>query len=403
MGERTIGTYAGAQDALRNPDLCQALYDAGDQVMADALITLHGDAHRSRRTVEMRVFNRGFFRHYEHRVFPAVIGPLLDPLVDDGEMDLVTFGYRVTMNLTADFAGIDRHDDAPAETDLLLALVKKFSEGATMVHSTRNTTQLRGEVDEAMRTFERRFLYPSRQRRLALVRAYERGERSDADLPRDVITTLLRDRAAHPLSEDVFRREIAFYLQAGAHSTANSVVHALHEIFDWRERWPDRWARYGSDPLFIQRCVHESLRLNPASPVAWRRANRRLSILGEQIDADDRVVIDLKAANRDPSVYGDDADTFNPLRTLDGAAWAWGLSFGYGVHACLGRTLDGGVQATESSDPETHQYGIVALLVRTLLAHGAQRHPYRFPVEDASTVRDNWSSYPIVFAKGERL
>ena len=367
-------SFAAAQEVLRNPGMLQALYDAGEQVMADALITLHGDAHQQRRMMEMTVFNRGFFRHYEHVVFPAALQPLLAPCVAAGEADLVEFGYRVTMNLTADFAGIDRDADTPQETDKLLSLVKKFSEGATMVHSTRDPTELRAEVDAAMQTFDESFLTPSSERRLALVEAFERGELAEADLPRDVITTLLRNRERHPLAGDVFRREIAFYLQAGAHSTANSMVRALHEIFAWRDANPARWRARGDDALFIQRCVHESLRLNPASPVAWRRPLTDVCVAGQDIQAGRRVVVDLKAANRDRSVYGHDADRFNPERTLGANAWPWGLSFGYGVHACLGRTLDGGVQSTDTTNPQSHQYGIVTLLVCKLLELGVTPH-----------------------------
>jgi cytochrome P450 len=367
--------------------------------MGDALITLHGDAHQKRRLMEMTVFNRGFFRNYEHVVFPATLQPLLEPVVAAGELDLVTFGYRVTMNLTADFAGIDRLEDNAEETDALLTLVKKFSEGATMVHSTRDPQTLRTEIDRAMDTFQRRFLQPSRARRLALVEAFERGEIGEHALPRDVLTTLLRNRHTHPLTDDIFRREITFYLQAGAHSTANSVVHALHEIFRWRSAHAELWSRHADDAVFIQRCVHESLRLNPASPVAWRRAARALHIANRDLQPGQQVVVDLQAANRDVTVFGDDAANFNPLRSTD--ANAWGLSFGYGVHACLGRTLDGGVLFTDGTDPDNHQYGIVTLLVSALLAHGVQPHPTQQPIDDATTTRQNWSSYPVMFSRSQ--
>ncbi len=42
MSHVTITTHAGALDAYRNRDLRQALYDAGEVVMADVLVNLHG-------------------------------------------------------------------------------------------------------------------------------------------------------------------------------------------------------------------------------------------------------------------------------------------------------------------------------------------------------------------------
>ena len=56
-----VASYAGAMEALRHPDLMQGLYDAGMSVMADALITLHGESHSQRRVVEFGVFGRGFY------------------------------------------------------------------------------------------------------------------------------------------------------------------------------------------------------------------------------------------------------------------------------------------------------------------------------------------------------
>ncbi|MSW46633.1 MAG: cytochrome P450, partial [Actinobacteria bacterium] len=43
--EVTITSYEEAREAFRQKHLRQALYDAGDVVMADVLVNLHGDAH----------------------------------------------------------------------------------------------------------------------------------------------------------------------------------------------------------------------------------------------------------------------------------------------------------------------------------------------------------------------
>ena len=52
----TITGYEDARDAFRQKHLRQALYDAGEVVMADVLVNLHGDEHRSRRRLENRLF-----------------------------------------------------------------------------------------------------------------------------------------------------------------------------------------------------------------------------------------------------------------------------------------------------------------------------------------------------------
>ena len=138
--------YKDALECLREQQLAQSLYDEGAVIMADVLLVLHGAEHRARRLLELKVFRRDFFRYYEQEVFPATLAQTIARFVAAGAADLVDFGYRVTLNLTADFAGIDRPLRTTQETEHLRALVMSFSEGATLVHSTRNKEEVRAEV-----------------------------------------------------------------------------------------------------------------------------------------------------------------------------------------------------------------------------------------------------------------
>ncbi|MEO0996594.1 MAG: cytochrome P450 [Pseudomonadota bacterium] len=393
-----ISDFHGAMDALRSRDLAQALYEAGELVMKDALISLHGEEHHRRRVTEFAVFGRGFFRYYERDVFPPAMERTLAPYLEAGRADLVEFGYRITMNLTADFAGIDRPEQSVEETEALLRLVKTFSEGATLVHSTRERADVEAEVRDALAEFDERFLNASRRRRETLVAEWRAGDLDEDELPRDVVTILLKNLDKLEMSDETFRREVAFYLQAGAHSTANSTTHAMHEILNWCDGDDGMRGRLIDDIGWLQRCVHESLRLHPASPVAWRRATAPVQLRNrEQIDAGDHVIVDLRAANRDENVFGGDAGRFNPNRELPPNVWPFGLTFGYGMHACMGRDLDGGVVPKKDMQPEKRQLGIVATLIHELLKHGARRDPDDAPVPDTSTERQNWARYPIVF------
>lgn len=402
MKTHTIVDYEEASKALRDLNLAQSLYDEGAVIMQDVLLTLHGDAHRARRTLEFRVFRRDFFRYYETEVFPRTLAETLAPYLAKGRADLMELGYRVTMNLTADFAGIDPPERSAAETERLLRLVMTFSEGATLVHSTRDKEQVRAEVRAALGEFDREFLGASIARRKNLLAQFAAGAIREDDLPRDVLTVLLRNEDKLELPPDVLRREMAFYLQAGSHSTANSTTHAFHDLVEWGRSHPGDGARMRSDPVFLQRCIHESLRLHPASPVAWRRPVCPVSLDGgARLGPDDRVVVDLSAANRSRDIFGADADRFNPHRSLAGGTMPFGMTFGTGVHSCLGRDLDGGVLPRPDTDPATHQYGIVTLFVRALLAHGARPDPDDPAVRAAHTERPNWGRYPIIFdAKG---
>src|SRR5688500_1222922 len=98
LGERIVLTgYADVRDALRQHDLAQALYDAGGAVMADSLITLHGEAHKRRRRVENRLFRRGTFRWWERHLVPGTIEAAYAAPRAAGRADLVRLGRRTIM------------------------------------------------------------------------------------------------------------------------------------------------------------------------------------------------------------------------------------------------------------------------------------------------------------------
>ncbi|NBQ44311.1 MAG: cytochrome P450, partial [Mycobacteriaceae bacterium] len=143
-----------------------------------------------------------------------------------------------------------------------------------------------------------------------------------------------------------------------------------------------RWARL-DDPVFVQHCAHESLRLHPASPEAWRSATCPMDVAGiGPVGAHDRVELDLFLANRDTAIFGESADRFDPDREVPDTLLRSGLAFGIGLHTCLGRELDGGVVARPGTDPAQAQLGIVTLILVELLRHGARTVPDDPPQRD---------------------
>lgn len=397
MSAMKLDDTARITAALCHPDLAQALYDEGAVIMDRVLLTLHGEAHRKRRLLEFGVFRRNFFKYYEQGIFLQTLEETLAPDLAAGRSEMIDLGYRVTMNITADFAGVDRPDRSAAETAELRRLVAIFSEGATLVHSTRDKEVVRDEVRAALQDFGPRFLDHSIERRRGLLAQFAAGQITEDDLPRDVLTVILRHGDPAEFTYDMIRREIAFYLQAGAHSTANSTIHAFHDLTRWAEAHPQDGARMRDDPVFLQRCIHESLRLHPASPVSLRKAMCPVSLPGADLAAGAQIALDLHTANRDPAIFGADADRFNPHRAIPTGHLPFGLTFGIGTHSCLGRDLDGGVVPKGEVDPENHQFGTITRFIQRLLAEGARPDPNDPPRAAEHTARQNWGHYPIVF------
>lgn len=394
----TISSWDGVREAFRRKELRQALYDEGAVVMADCLLTLHGAEHRSRRRLENRLFRREVFRYWEHEVLGPTVGEALQPFVIAGRGDLLPIGYRTTMNLTAFIAGVDRPTGSAEETEALYQLVKTFSDGATAVHSTRPRAELVAEVSAALDVFDELFLRPSIARRAQMIASVGSGDLEADDLPADVLTTLLRNQDDLELPHDVVRREIAFYLQAGSHSTANAFTHAVDELFTWGETHPEDLERARTDRLFLQRCAHETMRLNPASPVSWRRAVQPVTLTdGTELPEGELIVLDLLSANTTTSLFGDDAATFNPHRHIAEGIAPWGHSFGGGVHACIGMELDGGLEPEPGCPISDHLFGTVAVMVEAFLAAGGRPDPDDPPRLDPGSSRRHFSAYPVRF------
>ena len=396
----TLDGYADVREAFRRHDLEQALYDAGGVVMADSLLVLHGADHRRRRRVENRLFRRGTFRYWEKAFLRDVVRDTLAPFAAAGRADLVELGYRTIMNLTAMVAGLDQPTGSVAETDALYRFAKKFSEGATLVHSTRDPDEVRAEVQAALEAFDALFLQPSIERRRRLLEQLDAGEITEDDLPRDVLTALLRNWDELGIDRDVLRRECAFYLQAGSHSTADAFTHAADDFFAWTRRDPRAAEKARREPGVLQRCVYETLRLHPASPVAQRRALAPIRLRGGvEIPDGAFVVLDLAAANRDPQVF-DHPDVYDPLREVPPEVPRWGHAFGGGMHACIGTELAGGVPAPDDPTPDqAHEQvlGTVTLMLEALLTAGARPDPNAAPQRDPHSARDHFASYPVVF------
>ena len=213
------------------------------------------------------------FLHYEKAFLPRTLEETIRPFLDAGRGDLVEIGYRVMMNLTVDFAGIDRPERSAEETGELLRLLKEFSLAPALGQSLEADIEpKKARIRKAMAEFDAQFFTPSRRRREAMLADVEAGRLAKQDLPDDVRMALILGQEKLQLTDEQFLQEGIFYMLAGAHTTIHSLAHAMHELFEWLDAHPEDVPRLKSDPFFIQRCVFESLRLHPSSPVAKRRA-----------------------------------------------------------------------------------------------------------------------------------
>jgi cytochrome P450 len=142
----------------------------------------------------------------------------------------------------------------------------------------------------------------------------------------DILSDLARD-------DDVTIEElvgIAFLLLlAGHETTANMLALGTFALLEH----PKQLAELRANPDLVPGAVEELMRYLSIADIFFRYATEDLELGGETIGKGSTVVISLLAANRDPQRF-EDPDALDIHRTARGH-----LSFGHGVHQCLGQQL----------------------------------------------------------------
>jgi cytochrome P450 len=386
MRDLVLSSYTDVRDALLHADLQQALFEESDMFHGSdpdgTLEVLHGEAHRRRRRVEQEHFRRGLFQRYELAEFPYVIRRVIGQAGDTA--DLVALAKRITVNVSAVTTGIALDPGDGEAADELIGLLDAFVEGALIVHSRLDKDEVRAATRRALGRFGERYVWPA----VAERRAGQAGRE-------DLVATLATNQAELGMDDDLLVREIGFFMIAAFHTSSVALVHTVHELFS-SPRAAEYVERARGDADFAQACVHETLRLHPSSPEYMRRATKDVSLRsGQRVERARRVRLDLRAANVDGELWGEDAREFVPGRPCPRGVPPWGISFGAGMHFCMGQELAGGLRGQPGGSGD-QLFGNVAVMLRELLAAGCRPAPGSTPKLSERTVRKTWERYPVL-------
>ncbi|MGW1195774.1 cytochrome P450 [Streptomyces sp. NPDC002536] len=150
--------------------------------------------------------------------------------------------------------------------------------------------------------------------------------RKRAEPGEDILSDLARD-------DDLSIEEligIAFLLLlAGHETTANMLALGTFALLEH----PEQLAALRAEPELMPDAVEELMRYLSVGDIFYRYATEDIELGGETIGKGSTVVVSLLAANRDPLRFAD-PDTLDVRRQARGH-----LSFGHGVHQCLGQQL----------------------------------------------------------------
>lgn len=142
----------------------------------------------------------------------------------------------------------------------------------------------------------------------------------------DILSDLARD---DDLSIEELVGMAFLLLLAGHETTANMLSLGTFALLEH----PEQAAELRANPELMTGAVEELMRYLSVADIFFRYATEDIELGGETIGKGSTVVVSLLAANRDPERF-ENPDTLDVHRKARGH-----LSFGHGVHQCLGQQL----------------------------------------------------------------
>ncbi len=261
--------------------------------------------HTRLRNLVHQAFTPRLIDNMRERV-QALTDELFDTVEAGGRMDLIhDYALPLPATIIAEILGVparDRH---------------KFHRWSNAMLSAKPSTWGKLKIIPHVLAFMRYIRKMCRMRQLeprddlisALVQASEAGDR---------------------LSEDELMSMIVLLLVAGHETTVNLIGNGVVALLEH----PDELERLRNDPALIKPAIEELLRYDAPVQLATERYTREeVTIAGATIPRGELVFAALASANRDERQF-DRPDTLDIERDPNRH-----LSFGQGVHFCLGASL----------------------------------------------------------------
>jgi cytochrome P450 len=239
----------------------------------------------------------------------ALVNEQLDRVQAKGEMDVMKdLAHRLPVIVICDMLGIPEDHRAPflAGSNVNGRILEPVPMTREEMDQANMNTRLAGAYFDQLCNLRRK--EPKDDLTTELVRAEEAGDK---------------------LTSEELQANIGLLFGAGHETTTNLIGNGLLAL----HRSPTEWERIKKDPSLIPNMIEELLRYDSSVQLTGRVTNADVEVGGVTIPAKESVVILLGAANRDPAQYAD------PDRLDVARQNVRPLSFGGGIHFCLGAQL----------------------------------------------------------------
>jgi cytochrome P450 len=258
--------------------------------------------HRRHRALVSTAFRQRALARWEESLVRQVVSEIVDGFADRGEVDLVPdFTFLFPSKVVSGVLGLPQED------------FRQFQRWAIAIIS------LHTDWDAGIKAAEELKAY------LATILELRRRDPRD-----DVISDLARvELDGERLDDEEIFSFLRLLLPAGIETTFRSSGNLLHLLLTH----PDQLDAVRQDRSLLPQAIEEGLRLEPPLLITARLVMKDTELSGVTIPAGSTVTPMLGAANRDPEVFVD-PDRFDIFRDPHQH-----ISFGHGVHVCLGMHL----------------------------------------------------------------
>ena len=149
----------------------------------------------------------------------------------------------------------------------------------------------------------------------------------------DLISMMIHSDAMSHMDHFEFIGNLILLIVGGNDTTRNTMSGLVYGL----DQFPDERAKLEADPALIPNAVSETIRWQTPLSHMRRTATADTELMGQEIKAGDKLALWYISANRDETVFGEDADKL----VVDRPNARRHLAFGHGIHRCVGARLAG--------------------------------------------------------------
>jgi cytochrome P450 len=147
----------------------------------------------------------------------------------------------------------------------------------------------------------------------------------------DLISMMIHSDAMAHMDQYEFIGNLILLIVGGNDTTRNSMSAMAYGL----DLFPDERAKLEANPELIPNATQEIVRWQTPLAHMRRTATRDYELDGQTVREGDKLALWYISANRDESVFGDDADRI----VVDRPNARRHLAFGHGIHRCVGARL----------------------------------------------------------------